>query len=288
MFDWISIEENNNYYKLTIPKFAVPKLYGIDAAHFNIKYITENYPPPYTLCLSGGVDSQAMLYAWHTSLHKFNTLSVKYNHDMNHHDLRTLEEFSQQNNITINYLNFDVLNFYDTEYEQYVHRYKCGSPHFCVYMKFSEMVNEGTVIFSGTPFKPSSRLLFGPNELGLYRYAKLSGKNFVPSFFLETKEMAHGLLQPSTYSENSLGHIARHKIETYWHNGFPVISQKTKITGFEKIKDYYDIHYRHLVTVQDKLYGGINKSTRTYDQLLRNKYERLYPDKYDIIVRDIL
>lgn len=286
MIDWILIEENNNFYNIKIPKVnEITAKYGLDAAHYNIDYITKNYPPPYTLCLSGGVDSQAMLYAWHTSGKSYNTMSVRYNNDLNDHDLQTLVEFSTIHNIKINYVDFDLLKFYETDYLDYVHKYRCGSPHFCAYMKFSEIVQEGTVLFSGTHTKPNFKTLFGTNELGLYRYGKISKRSIVPYFFLETKEIAWSFKVPKIFSEETKGHISRGKIERFRYNGYPVISQKVKITGFEKVKDYYDIHYSHMVKPQDKL-QGLNKSTRTYDILLRNKYERIYDDKYQQVMVD--
>lgn len=277
-------EDPNNNYKITVSKPDNNSiLYGLDAAYFTIDYIIANYPPPYTLCLSGGIDSQAMLYAWHSSGKAYNTMSIVYNKDMNLHDLQTLIEFSKLHGIEINYVEFDLLGFYQTDYLDYVHKYRCGSPHFCAFMKFSEIVQEGTVLFSGSPLLKNNSRLFGTNELGLYRYAQVSQRNIVPGFFLETKEIAYSFITPDTFNDNTKGHIARPKIESYRYNGYPVISQKDKITGFEKVKDYYDIHYTYLVTTKDKLYRGYNGSTRTYDLLLRNKYERLYFDKYNMV-----
>lgn len=286
MLDWIIVEELDNCsYLLTVSKKDKDQsIHGLAAAHYTIDYICNNYPPPYTLCVSGGVDSQAMLYAWHTSGKSYNTMSVVYNNGMNDHDLQTLVEFSQLHNIKINFVDFDLLNFYQTDYLEYVHKYRCGSPHFCAYMKFSELVNEGTVLFSGTPTNKNLNKLFGTNELSLYNYAKISGRNFVPYFFLETKEITYSFAHPPKFSDDTIGHISRDKIERLRYNGYPVISQKVKITGFEKVKDYYDNNFAHLVTARDKLYRGFNGSMRVYDLLLRNKYERLYPDKYSYII----
>lgn len=284
MYGWMSFEQDAHNYTIKVAKKDNNQiLYGLDAAHFTIDYITKNYPAPYTLCLSGGVDSQAMLYAWHTSGKSYNTMSVIYNVDMNLHDLQTLDEFSTQHSIKINYVDFDLLNFYQTDYLDYVHQYKCGSPHFCTFMKFSELVKEGTVLFSGNPLIKNNYRFFGTNELGLYRYGQISGRNIVAGFFLETKEIAYSFQTPNLFSDETKGHIARSKIESYRYSGYPVISQKEKITGFEKIKDYYDANYSHLVTTKDKLYRGYNGSMRTYDLLLRNKYERLYNDKYNMV-----
>jgi len=285
MLDWIDISSDNSEYflKISRPKNIVYKN-SLEIAHSTIAEIIKKYPPPYTLCISGGVDSQAMLYAWHTSGVPYQTCSVRYNNDLNDHDLITLRQFSERENIKINYIDFDVLAFLENEYIEYVHRYRCGSPHFCTYMKFSEIIEEGTVLFSGTPVDPTRLLsnLFGTNELSLYRYAKLKQRHMIGYFFLETKDIAWSLNKPETFTEISKGCINRAKIELLWHSGYPVIPQWDKITGFEKIKDYYDINMKDRVTAKDRLARGFNGSTRVFDLLLRNKYERMYPDKYNI------
>ena len=72
------------------------------------------------------------------------------------------------------------------------------------------------------------------------------------------------------------------KLALYQKAGFPVIAQEQKLTGFEEVKNYCDLHYKDLITLQDKL--AITPSTnskRTFDLLFRNKYELKYAtDKY--------
>lgn len=302
MIDWFSITQNQNDYTIKISatkdKYSKP----LEAAHYNIDFICKNYPPPYTLMLSGGVDSQAMLYAWHTSGKKFETFSGVYNFNLNDQDLSCLKEFSQKNNISVNFVDFDLLNFLETEHISYVYRYRCGSPHMTTFMKMSEMITEGTVLLSGNFIHPFSRKpLIDKNNFGLYKYAKISNKNMVPYFFCETEELAYSFKYNQQQVHRAYGHENSQpadleynkssydqKVTLYQVNEFPVIKQEYKMTGFEKVKDYYDEKYKHLITNQMILARtfATQTSKRTFDLLLRNKYEREFlKDKYDFIVR---
>jgi len=43
-----------------------------------IQKIIKNYPPPYTLLLSGGIDSQAMLQCWINANAPFKAITIKF------------------------------------------------------------------------------------------------------------------------------------------------------------------------------------------------------------------
>lgn len=287
MIDWVNIKQFGFDYFLSCkkPNVVMPPL---EASQLAINYIVNNYPAPYTLMLSGGVDSQAMLYAWHISGINFLTLSATYNNNLNYNDLKTLIEFSQQHHININFTSFDLFNFLFTEHENYVHTYRCGSPHMTTFMKISEYVKEGTVIMSGNIISPRQQVLpITKNNFGLYKYAKETKRPIVPFFFLETDQLAfsfaeYGIyINPRTSSVNALP-IYHKKVEMYQKAKFPVIAQEQKFTGFEEVKNYCDLHYKDLVTLQDKLAITPNtNSKRTFDLLFRNKYECKYSaDKY--------
>jgi len=315
MLEWIEIFRRQHDFKLSIPRKKSNQT-ALKSAHYTIDYIVKNYPKPYFLFLSGGVDSQAMLYAWHTSGIPYETISVKYNSSMNDHDLETLSVFSQQNNLKINYIDFDILKFFKKEYFEYVDQYRCGSPHICTYMKMSEFVSKGTAIFSGSYMDYHYPVFIDKNNWGLYKYALQTKRSIVPYFFMETCELAYSMItkvpisissstnfqifpgavygitdsnQTCFYDDNGIlrnkfpNNTLNKKSDIYQYNGFPVIGQNYKVTGFEKIKEFYDkidIHF----SPQDKLQRLSHQpSYRKFDILLRNKYEYKYRwDKYEV------
>jgi hypothetical protein len=286
LIKYIKIKNVNYDYYLQIPLGCNRSITAYDAAIYTVEYIVNNYPAPYTLCLSGGVDSQSMLYSWVMSGKKFETFSAVYNNGWNLHDLETLDKFSKIYNVKINYVDVDVLNFLFQEYPNYAEQYRCGSPHICTHMKFVDIINQGTAIFSG---EPTGKYEFvSRNNFGLYKYAMKANKSVVPWFFLETPEINFGLKYDNTIFKISRETPKKDYSFKVWHyrsSGFPVMSQERKFTGFEKIKDYFDENYSHMVTMKDRLTKNPNQSsTRTFDLLLRNKYEHKYAkDVYEVI-----
>jgi hypothetical protein len=256
---------------------------ALDAAIFTIDYIHNNYPAPYTLFLSGGIDSQAMLYAWLQSGKKFNTFSGIYNFDLNLHDLENLKIVSNFWKTDINYQHFNFFKFLYEEYDMYAKSYRCPSPHICGYMKMSEMIKDGTAIFSGNFIY--NNMFVDRNNFGLYKFAKITKRPIVPFFFAETEELAYGFDYPEYGKIDSY----KHKVEIYQNNGFPVIPQTNKSTGFEKMKEYYDINFDN--PCKNKLEYHLTakqRSTRIFDLLYRNKYESMFGrDKYFLQSRTI-
>lgn len=245
----------------------------IDAAIDAVKRIADNYPAPYTLMLSGGVDSQAMLSAWVKSGVPFRTLTVVYLDEegkpFNTHDLDTLPVVAGKIGVPIQYRTFELIKFIETELEDYVFSHQCISPQICTHMKMSEMVEEGTVVFSGNPYTNNLNLDY--TILGLHRYTINSKRSIIPFFFLHDpevvgscrkffKEIAETFKDKLAYERKVIG---------YQLAGFDVIPQATKMTGFELVKDYYD-KKPELVTFRDRLEFAKYPSRRVFD--LRYRY----------------
>jgi len=278
---WYKIKYKNNDLIIDFKTTVLSKISPLDAGVHTVNYIIENYPPPYTLMLSGGVDSQAMLWAWHKSEHKFNSLSVRYNSNSNDHDLKTLEEFSLLHQIPITFIEFDLLEFLEKEYDFWANTYECSSPQICTYMKIASMVTSGTRIFSGNFI--TDKIPLDYTLLGIERFAKISNTPIVGFFFLETPELAYSFVDVFEQIDSTDRYLK--KFKSYQNAQYPVIAQQTKYTGFEEIKNYYDQHYSHLVTMNHKLQVSSNPSRRVFDLLLRHPYEKKFnPPKIKFIL----
>lgn len=247
---------------------------GINCIH----KITKEYPGPYTLMASGGVDTQAMLYLWKLSGVPFNTVSFTYNDTYNQHDLITLQEFANKNDIKINYINFDMISFLENTLPEYAHKYQCTSPQICAHMRMSEEITEGTVIYSGNFIFPTTCSL-DYTMLGLYRYAQISCRNLIPFFFQHDAELAPALipvqkLLPERGIKSKSSEIGyEDKVEMYKIAGFPIIGQQSKLSGFEVIKDYYDT-LPNLVSAADRVEFSKKPSKRAFDIHFRYKFTR--------------
>lgn len=268
----------NYTYKFDLRKKNDYNLPPLEAAIKTVNYIKDNYPAPYTLFLSGGVDSQAMLYAWYKSGVPFKTYSGVYNNNLNSEDLKYIKIFADQIGITINFVDFDLFSFLDNEHDFYAKTYYTGSPHYTTYLKMVDSLDSGTAVMAGNLFRPRVYYYnsktnkpikvfnfqpgFEKNNLALLHYVNFTNKNFVPFFFIETEYLTHSFtVVPNEKIEESFNNMWLHsqsddqiavdismyqnKVAMYKYNGFPVIEQKNetrgKYTGFESVKDYYDL-----------------------------------------------
>ena len=300
MLNWTNPKKLGDDYYFKFKDTDGEKLSPLEEAVYTVEYITKNYPAPYTLYVSGGVDSQAMLYAWHKSGVPYETFSAVYNETLNEHDLCTLREFSEQHNITIKYHDFDLISFLENEHDYYANEYYCGSPHITTFMKIADLTTEGTVIFAGQfIMKEKNRGRLGipdRNNFSLYHYGIKSKKNIVPYFFLERCELAYAfdVMTPEILACHTPGSYGD-KVKAFQIYGFPVIGQvdklsgyeevKAKITGFEKLKNLYDTNPPRQPTVQEKISRITGQaSNRNFDLLYRNKYEvKFFKYKYILL-----
>lgn len=234
-----------------------------------IKKISQEYPPPYYLMSSGGVDSQTMIWLWKQSGIPYEVISFKYVHDninYNSHDLEQLYEFSTKHNIPVTYRTFDPINFFENELTEYATKFRCTSPQICTHMKISEQLTNGTVIFSG---EFGSHNAYTYTMFGLKRYTDISQRSLIPFFFLYDAELAGVTKKHHSNVKPELDNYTR-KVSSIRKSGVPVIPQLKKYTGFEKIKEFYDVQ-SHRVSVTDRLQYSTMPSNRVFDILFRYK-----------------
>ena len=301
MIDWTSPRKYKNNYHFDFRLKKKLRTKPLNAAIKTVKYITKNYPAPYTLCLSGGVDSQAMLYAWKSSGVEFSTCSAVYNHWLNDYDLANLKQFAKREQLKINYFHLDLMNFLETEHDSYANRYQCGSPQITTFMKVADQIKEGTVVMSGN-FKLINSGIPDDNNFAMFKYGMMSGRHIVPWFFAETEDLFHSfeyyykhkdiVIEEGGFDtgafdappkDNLLLQYEK-KVEMYQHFGFPVIPQQNKQNGFERIKEIYDLNTDRISKIDKLSRLPGQRSNRVFDILFRNKYEQKFAD-YKYVVK---
>lgn len=288
MLDWVNSRVINDTFYFDFKNRKNIVLKPIEAALYTIEQIKKTHPPPYTLYLSGGVDSQAMLYAWHISGEKFNTFSAVYDNKFNDHDLLALKTFADLHKIKINYYHFDVIDFLENHHDNYANAFICGSPQITTFIRLAELTTEGTVIMSGN-FITGSTGIPDNNNWSLWHYAKRMKKNIVPYFFLETEDLTYSFRDNDYVNkmlENKkvpdIGYY--NKVLLYQSYGFPILPQPEKYNGFEKIKDWYDDNCPRKISSIEKMHKLPGQtSTRNFDVLFRNKYEAKF-SKYKYVI----
>lgn len=254
---------------------AVPNLTNeciIDIAVRTVRSIVRKYPPPFNLCVSGGVDSQAMLFAWKKAGVPFNVISFKYSDGngkiFNEHDLENLALFAAQHDLTVDYREINVIDFFENDLVKMATDIQCTSPQICTHAMIASTIKDGTIIFSGNALYKSATM-YNYTVFGLQRFSEIK-RNIIPFFFLYDKFIAGAFLG---LSKNIDMTEYKHKCRLYQQAGFPVIPQPDKYNGFELIKEYYD-EQSDRITTGDRLQFINKPSKRVFDVLFRYRLSK--------------
>lgn len=238
-------------------KFDIDSLkeYRIAAARHAAEKLGNNP----ALCLSGGIDSQSMVYAWLEAGLKFDVVSCVFDNDLNKHDVDTAIEFCKIHDINLKLIPVNVVQFLNRENLDYAVKYKSSSPQFNVHYKFFNILRDmgytgaccgGVALFKdedkwGTNFKY--------NIFNFMNYVEQSGFMVQGSFLSYYPELTWsiGLLTkhvdlPRTgiYGNDLFDLFEKErykaKIDGYTKAGFKIIPQLAAYTGFEEVKKYYE------------------------------------------------
>jgi len=278
--DWVVNFDIDNLL-LDLDIFNNPLDQAIRAVH----EVVGKFDGPYTLLASGGIDSQALIWAWEQSKVPYKIYHYDYN-GWNYHDTEYLIKFLKKHKLEHKLVikKLDAMSFIASQdLISYAKEYDCSSPQILTYIKFVEQT-PGTVIQSGNYI---SKYVSGLSYtlMALQRYAE-KRPNYIPFFFQSFPYLAYSFIRDD-YAFNKkpvkaidVGYSA--KCQTYKKTGFPIIEQSEKYTGFEKIKKFFDSEY---VNPQDQIRWANQPSKRPFDILFRYKlYDHigLYNDKTTI------
>ena len=248
------------------------------AAIAAVHRIAKEYPAPYTLMCSGGLDSQTMLLSWHMSGVPFNVVSMQYKSSgmfFNDYDLVELGLLSERLDIQIDYKEFDLLTFLDSELPDVAKLNDCDSPQICTMLKAAELIKEGTILFSGNYLGVFARVNY--TLLGAHRYAmrtETPNRKVIPFFLLHDPTF--------TTSFAAFGGKSETPARVYVDSGFPVVLPEKKFTGFEKIKEYFD-KYHDDIPPMIRLKYSCKPSARAFDILYRHPYQGVLEEYRDFV-----
>jgi hypothetical protein len=250
--------------------------------------ISKRYPPPYTLMMSGGIDSQSMLWCWLQTDIPFNVTTVRYtDYDgniLNEHDVSNMENVSELYGVPVNYINFNLIEFLENDLYCYAITYRCTSPQITAYIKMSEMINTGTIMFSGD-FLFSA--VYNYTVLGMKRYADSINnekRKVIPFFLLHDSELAAAVSHDDTFHNpaNGFEFSYKRKVSALESSGIKLIPQKIKYSGFENVKTIYDKRY-DLVTAKERLRYFNKPSKRFFDIIFRYRLTEIVKYEDNIV-----
>lgn len=217
------------------------------------------------LSVSGGADSQAMVQSFVEADIDFDIATLRFNNDLNLHDIEFAEACAKQYGKTVRYVDLDVMKFLYNDVEKYADRYQCPSPQITCHHWFSEQLMDmgyTGIVQGGDPWTPKDdgQWLHGVTT------ARLSWKNFAKLHqfplhgnFLGSSwqlgfsvgacyDLTPDVGEASRRDPSNRGEILRlggealyrEKLNAYRRYGFNITPQSDKYTGFEKVKKYFN------------------------------------------------
>lgn len=210
------------------------------------------------LCISGGVDSQAMLHSFLVAKRKFTPYIFVFENDLNKFEIELARQYCKIHCVELQEIPFKVLTFLTRKNYEIGLQYNSTSPHFNTHYEFCNILKEKGhtgVCFGGmTPYR--SRGNWGNNFVrNVFNYINYSEINqfYVQGSFLSyypELAWAIAILTPMTDLDltadskeglfNQRSHAIRYanKIMGYHKANLDVIESK-KYSGFEKVKEYF-------------------------------------------------
>lgn len=209
-------------------------------------------PTPIQLCLSGGVDSEAMAYAFLQEKVPFEPVVFRFKYGFNDHDIGDAFKYLRRWGQHPRVLEVDAVAYFESsQFWEDAQTYHCISPQLCLHIHFLKMLSGCPVLSWNCPnleIQQGREAGLGlPQEKywAFRNYFDQSDRAGVPFFFLYTPELAASFLRlPLTRNlrkdpaSRNFGYAE--KCESYRQGGFPVVDRAAKLTGFEMLRSHYD------------------------------------------------
>lgn len=266
-----------------------------DAAKLTARNISEMHDGKITLCLSGGLDSQAMLAAFIASGCKFSVSVLKFSQNLNAHDIEFVKDFCDHLNIPYKVVDVDVIRFFESGmYFDIAIQAKTNSPQFALFAWFADQL-DSVPVFSGQAwtvcppkdeFLRSDQLASRNNETDMYipalkeyaaeNYLALKDRKCISHFFSFEEKLLKSFwtnkyILNDTPLDFELHKSYQFKYFSYLHSGFPLVapSRMLKLNGFERLLQYFSRKF--------------NSSNHYYfNELFRLPLEKLIPKREEI------
>jgi hypothetical protein len=233
------------------------------------RLIGESTSEPIWLCLSGGIDSEAMARAFLLARVPFQAAIMRFKDNLNAHDICSAVGFCEELGIPFKYFDFDIIEFYDSgRHLEAARNYRCYSPQFAVHIELMKRI-QGFPVMAWNPTAatvlPNGKVVLKfPSDLFLcyHRYFEREQRPGVGLFFFYTPELAYSFLRLPLMQDyvfqrgDKKGKSTDYavKCQLFRDGGFDVQDRVQKYSGFEKLNAYYRERFGGTGQVFDKYF----------------------------------
>jgi len=240
-----------------------------------VKSLQPNLGNNVVVSLSGGIDSQTVCLSLKNNEIDFTAVTMVMQDDFNWPDVNSARKFCNKHGIRHIEIPVDPIPFLKSKLHDYADKYQCPSPQFNLHFYFYELVldkiNPSCLILGGNqPIYSTTdwTYMYTVAQKSWINFKKENNINMIGEFQMYSLDFC--LLFMLTYAqinENSY----ENKCQMYRHAGFDISPQYDKLTGFERLKSYFN-----------KTVNGHG----VFNRMFRVPLERKYPNKIGLFVLD--
>lgn len=242
------------------------------------------------LCLSGGLDSEAMALAFLKAGIKFTAAIMNLGEGLNEYDIKIARDFCIKHQIKYEEIHLSAIKILENgDHIDVAEKYRTQSPERALFIMFLQKISGDPVLAGEILRKENSGgkiQLFCPKDrdLAYWRYLVDQSRMGVPYFHYYTPEltfsfMAHtSIADPAKEKTDWSGQHSsfyQHKLQVYREAGFEVENvelRQQKWHGYEGLKKFFDFK---------------NGSTEAYNRAFRMPLESLpVYDQNQILMMD--
>jgi hypothetical protein len=206
------------------------------------------------ICLSGGIDSEAMLRAFEAAEIPFEAVFLRFENELNRYDLEDNVKICEQLGAKFSFIDIGIQDFFESgKFLEYGKKYGCQSPQIAAHLYLLDKI-DGCPVLAGNPLEiHASQKVLNHNLPGdlhavYLRYFMKNNRPGVPFFFIYTPELCFSMLHTEIMQQliafglagASFTYFYEIKCLSYRQAGFNVTARRDKFTGFEKLRELYD------------------------------------------------
>ena len=248
------------------------------------------------LCLSGGIDSQAMIGLWDKDV-QYTAVIFQFENNLNEEEVEDAVNFAQSRDIPFKVIKSNVLRFLTHDLIDFGKTHNMSSPQFATYAhyicKLKDLGYTGAALGGNSFVIYNNWVLFASSKAQLTDIENFSLKSKIPciqSFLGFYKELCIKVaLSCGTIRENTSDDRYVNKIDNYRRLGLDIVPQLTKRTGFEQLKKYYnndkyegafEIDFRAPLYYYNRNFQSLTFMNHTVQEFIIENSKKLNFEKY--------
>ena len=269
--------------KLHLNPYKVQKLNLQDSLYHNAVILEAFYPPPYDVCLSGGIDSEMIVRVNHDLKIKQNVYTFEFEDDLNIRDVICAKSLCDTLGIKLKIIPFNVKKFIENELGYYYQKTFIPKFAYIIRLKWLDYLYNTPVFGDGEPYYTKVNdtewvYEIKEHEFSLSLWQHQSHRDIIGEWYLFTAEIAMNynknhiiqkLINNQLVGKTSSWSSRYSMFQQYW----PDVKNNIKLVGYEGANGDAGYYPSYIEELNNTLF---KQSTNQYFRITQQDIENFY------------